>query len=105
MPVKYGIIASPGQLPDDPDALKRIIAAMAQDAIVAQAVAYTQEHGAETIKALGLDPQSGAAVEAIKAHIETAIADPMVPTPKVLDAVPGAKIDDGTLRPSAVQRS
>lgn len=56
-----------------------------KNAVVAQAVAYTQDHGAETIKALGLDPKSGEAVEAIKARIETAIADPTVPTPTVLD--------------------
>jgi hypothetical protein len=52
---------------------------------VAQAVAYAQAHGADAIKQLGLDPKSGAAVEAIKARIETAIADPAVPTPAVLD--------------------
>lgn len=52
---------------------------------VAAAVAYAQAHGKDAIKQLGLDPQSGAAVEAIKARIETAIADPTVPTPAVLD--------------------
>lgn len=57
-----------------------------KNAVVQQAVAYTQNHGAETIKALGLDPQSGAAVEAIKARIETAVNDPTTPTPAVLDA-------------------
>jgi hypothetical protein len=57
---------------------------------VAQAVNYVQAHGAETIKALGLDPKSGAAVEAIKARIETVIADPMTPTPPALDPVKGA---------------
>jgi hypothetical protein len=56
-----------------------------KNAVVASAVAYVQDHGADTIKKLGLDPQSGAAVEAIKARIETAIADPTVPTPAVLD--------------------
>jgi hypothetical protein len=56
-----------------------------KQAAVANTVAYVQAHGAETIKALGLDPTSPAAVEAIKARIETAIADPAVPTPKVLD--------------------
>lgn len=56
-----------------------------KNAIVANAVTYTQAHAAETIKALGLDPQSGAAVEAIKAKIETAIADPSAPTPAILD--------------------
>lgn len=52
---------------------------------VAAAVAYAQAHGADVIKQLGLDPQSGATVEAIKARIETAITDPTVPTPAVLD--------------------
>jgi hypothetical protein len=51
-------------------------------------VAYVQDHGADAIKTLGLDPQSGAAVEAIKARIETAIADPTIPTPKILDPTP-----------------
>jgi hypothetical protein len=57
-----------------------------KQAAVASAVTYVQAHGADTIKALGLDPTSPAAVEAIKARIETAIADPTVPTPPVLDA-------------------
>ena len=56
-----------------------------KNAVVAQAVAYTQVHGADTIKALGLDPQSGKTVEAIKARIETAINDPTMPTPPILD--------------------
>lgn len=60
-----------------------------KNAIVAQAVDYVQEHGAETLKTLGVDPYSNEAIDAIKARIETAIADPMVPTPAVLDpAVP-----------------
>ena len=57
-----------------------------KDAIVAKAVTYAQAHGADTIKQLGLDPTSGIAVEAIKARIETAINDPTVATPAVLDA-------------------
>jgi hypothetical protein len=56
-----------------------------KSAVVAQAVAYTQAHGADTIKALGIDPMSATAVDAIKARIETAIADPTTPTPAVLD--------------------
>jgi hypothetical protein len=56
-----------------------------KNAVVSSAVAYVQAHGADEIKALGLDPQSGAAVEAIRARIETAVADPTVPTPPVLD--------------------
>ena len=59
-----------------------------KDAIVAHAVAYTQDHGANVIKALGLDPKNGTAVEAIKARIETAIADPTVATPAALGGPP-----------------
>lgn len=59
--------------------------------IVSDAIAYTQAHGAETIKALGLDPASGAAVEAIKARIATAVADPATPTPAVLGGSNGVK--------------
>jgi hypothetical protein len=55
---------------------------------VAQAVKYVQTHGADTIKKLGLDPTSPAAEEAIRAWIATAIADPMIPTPPVLDPLP-----------------
>lgn len=47
-----------------------------KNAVVADAVAYAQTHASETIKALGLDPKSGRAVEAIKARIETALVDP-----------------------------
>ena len=57
-----------------------------KDAVVARAVTYAQVHGADSIKQLGLDPTSGIAVEAIKARIETAINDPSVATPTVLDA-------------------
>jgi hypothetical protein len=56
-----------------------------KNAIVESAVSYVQAHGADTIKALGLDPKSGDAVEAIRARIETAIADPTAPTPAVLN--------------------
>lgn len=48
--------------------------------VIAEAVSYVQTHGADTIKALGLDPQSGQAVEAIRARIATALADPRAPT-------------------------
>jgi hypothetical protein len=63
-----------------------------KNAIVADAVKYAQAHGAETIKALGLDPQSGEAVQAIKARIETAIADPGTPTPIVITPASQAKV-------------
>jgi hypothetical protein len=54
-----------------------------RSAAVAKAIEYTQAHGADTIKALGLDPNSGEAVEAIRARVETMIADPNVATPGV----------------------
>jgi hypothetical protein len=53
--------------------------------IKARATEYVMSHGADTIKALGIDPTSKQATEAVAAHIETAIADPSVPTPAVLD--------------------
>jgi hypothetical protein len=52
--------------------------------IIGDAIAYAQDHGAETIKALGLDPQSGEAVQAINARIQTALNDPTVPTPAAI---------------------
>jgi len=49
--------------------------------VVAQdAVAYAQSHGAELIKALGLDPNSGDAVDALKARVATAMNDKRTPT-------------------------
>lgn len=48
--------------------------------VVNSAVEYVQKHGSDTIKALGLDPKSGDAVEAIRARIETALLDPAAPT-------------------------
>lgn len=51
--------------------------------VVADTIAYTRAHGAETMKALGLDPASGEAVTIIKARIETALNDPNTPTPNV----------------------
>lgn len=58
-----------------------------KSAIVSDAVHYVQAHGAETLKQLGVDPNSNLAVDAIKARIETAIADPNTPTPAVLDPI------------------
>lgn len=66
------------------EALKGQNQIVVKNQIVADAVRYAQEHGAETIKALGLDPKSGEAVEAIKARIETALNDPATPTPPVI---------------------
>lgn len=62
-----------------------------KNAIVNDAIAYTQDHAAETIKALGLDPKSGEAVQAIKARIETALNDPATPTPPAITPVTGQK--------------
>ena len=52
--------------------------------IMAAAVDYVQAHGADTIKALGLDPTDPKAVQAIKGHIATIIAG------KQADATPSA---------------
>jgi len=56
-----------------------------KNAAVAQTVQYVQQHGAETLAYLGVDPKSNKAVDAIKARIETAIADTMTPTAAVLE--------------------
>ena len=58
-----------------------------RDQIIADAVAYVQVHGADTIKALGLDPNGGQAVNAIRARIATAIADPKAPTDPAITPV------------------
>lgn len=55
-----------------------------QSQVVNDAVRYAQDHAADTIKALGLDPESGQAVEAIRARIATAIVDPSAPTNPVI---------------------
>jgi hypothetical protein len=57
--------------------------------IIADAVGYAQDHGAEVIRALGLDPKSGEAVEAINARIQTALNDPTVPTPATITPATG----------------
>lgn len=70
------------------DALKDKGQIEVKNEVVAKTVKYVQAHGAETLKKLGLDPTSPAAVEAIKARIETAINDPAAPTPPALDPEP-----------------
>jgi hypothetical protein len=55
--------------------------------VIADAVAYTQAHAKETIKALGLDKDDPSAVEAIRARIQTAIVDPLTPTNPALDKI------------------
>jgi hypothetical protein len=55
-----------------------------KDRAAIYAVEYTQTHAAAIIKALGLDPTSGEAVQAIRARIETALADPTTPTSPVV---------------------
>lgn len=72
-----------------------------KNAIVADAVKYTQDHAGETMKALGLDPQSGAAVEAIKARIETALNDPGTPTPPIITPAVGTPDVAVVTRPAA----
>jgi Spy/CpxP family protein refolding chaperone len=58
-----------------------------QQQVIREAVRYTQSHAADTITALGLDPNSGSAVEAIRARIATAIADPNTPTDPAITPV------------------
>ena len=52
--------------------------------VMADAVAYTKAHASETLNAMGLDPNSGKATEAIRAKIITAINDPNTPTPAAI---------------------
>jgi hypothetical protein len=73
------------------DAAARITTATAgkgvvdiKNQIIESAIEYAQAHRAETIHALGLDPTSGKAVQALRARIATLVADPSVPTPPVL---------------------
>lgn len=54
--------------------------------IKSRATEYVRLHGAETLKALGVEPTSPQATEAIRAKIETAITDPQTPTPSVLES-------------------
>ena len=65
---------------------------------VAHAINYVQEHGADELKALGVDPNSNVAVDVIKARIETAITDANTPTNKVLDPTPAASADSAQRR-------
>jgi hypothetical protein len=59
---------------------------------IQRAVLYVQEHGAQELKAMGINPTSNIAVDAINARIQTAITDANTPTPKILDAVVPAAI-------------
>lgn len=61
-----------------------------KDAVVADAVSYVQAHGADTIKALGLDANSGDAVDAIKARVATAMNGKETPTVTATAVIPAA---------------
>jgi len=74
------------------DALKDKGQIQVKNAVVASTVQYVQAHGADTLKQLGIDPNSNIAVEAIKARIETAINDPATPTPAILDPTAAPKV-------------
>lgn len=63
-----------------------------KNAVVGEAVKYVQAHGAETLTALGINPTSDKAVEAIKARIETALVDPAKPTPPSITPPPVAPV-------------
>lgn len=60
---------------DNPNLQINVKSAVAQDA-----VSYVQAHGADIIKSLGLDPNSGDAVDAIRARVATAMNSPETPT-------------------------
>lgn len=53
--------------------------------VVSRAIDYVNTHGAETLAAIGADPNGAKDQEALKARAETLIADPTQPTPAVLD--------------------
>jgi hypothetical protein len=63
--------------------------------IIAQGIEYAKAHQAATITALGLDPKTGEATEALRAKAETVIIDPMQPTNPGLVANPA----DDTAKP------
>ena len=56
-----------------------------KNAAVEYAIEYMRTHHDELGKAIGIDASQSLGKEQIKAQIETAIADPTVPTPKILD--------------------
>jgi hypothetical protein len=58
--------------------------------VVAQAIEYVKVHQADTIKALGLDPNGGEVVSALRAKAETIIADPALATNPALVTNPKA---------------
>jgi hypothetical protein len=55
--------------------------------VVRNAIEYVRAHRADTIKALGVDPNSKQAEEALTARAEVALADPEVPTPQVAPVI------------------
>lgn len=58
--------------------------------VMARAVDYVQAHGADTLKALGVDPTSPSAVEAIKGRVATILANKQAaPAVSVTPAAPG----------------
>ena len=59
---------------------------------VAFAIDYVKAHGADTLKALGADPNSPKFQQAVRARIETAIADDATPTHPALDPAVPAKV-------------
>lgn len=67
--------------------------------VVGAAVRYAQDHGADTLKSLGVDPTSPKAVEAIKARIAKMVADPAVATPPVMGGPDPYNTQDPNNRP------
>ena len=59
-----------------------------KNAAAGHALQYVLAHGADTLKALGLNPDDEKTKQAIQARIETAIIDPSQPTAAILGSKP-----------------
>lgn len=70
--------------------------------LMADTIRYTQAHGADTLKKLGLKPDSANAQEAITARAEVALADPAVPI-SMAPAEPAETVDDKIKKALAAQ--
>lgn len=61
-----------------------------RDKVIADAVAYVQRHQADTIRALGLNPDGGEVAEALRAKAESVILDLNQPTHPSLTPLPAS---------------
>ena len=72
------------QLKNNPDLDVNI-----KNQIVSDAISYAQSHAKETLTALGLDPNSGQAVQVLRDRVMATIADPSQPTAPIADVAVG----------------